>query len=87
MILDTRDCTIKSGRWTVTEVKEEKTYPHIPEVIKTVLRIRLQDGSGIQGKMIMGDDDPRRISRTLSFNQPPTTNELVEQKKNTFEIV
>ena len=72
----------KSGRWTVTEVKEEKTYPHIPELIKTILKLRLNDAVGMQGKMVLEAEDPRHISRTLSFNPPPKTAELVEQKKS-----
>ena len=60
----------KSGRWSVTEVKNKKTYYHIPDFISLIVRVRLEDKEGMHKKVALKPDDPRLISKTLARVPP-----------------
>lgn len=64
----------------MTEVKKEKTYPHIRPLICSIVRLRLDDSVGMQNKVTLKPDDPRLISKTLSLLPPPATTDLVDEK-------
>lgn len=64
------------------EVKKQKTYPHIPELISAIVSMRLQDSEGMHKKVPLKPDDPRLISKTLAAAPPPATSQLVLEKKS-----
>lgn len=57
----------------MTEVKNKKTYDHIPNLISLIVRVRLEDKEGMHKKVKLKPDDPRRISKTLAPVPPPPT--------------
>lgn len=65
------------------EVKKQKTYTHIPELISAIVSMRLQDSEGMHKKVPLKPDDPRLISKTLAaIIPPPATSQLVLEKKS-----
>lgn len=66
-------------------VKEEKTYAYIPQIQGLVVQAKLDDKLPMCRKRSLGDDDPRKISKTLAPKPPPATATLVEMKKSRFK--
>ena len=71
----------KSQRYTAFALKVPKEFPHIPELMEKVVRRRVLDRIGMKRKMVLEDDDPRRIARTLA-PAPPPTSVIVKEKKS-----
>ncbi|KAH3870983.1 hypothetical protein DPMN_034177 [Dreissena polymorpha] len=44
----------KSGRWSVYEEKEKKTFQYIPELLTSALKLRLNDNTGMKKKKTPG---------------------------------
>lgn len=76
----------KSQRYSVYTVKTAKTFPHIPELMDKVVRKRLTDRVGMKRKLVLEEDDPRRIRPTLG-PAPPPTSVLVEEKNSRLKKV
>ena len=74
----------KSGRWSASSVKAEKKYNYIPEIMKRILAMRLEDGVGMNNRVVLEADDPRRISAVLAPIPPPPTQEIVKDQKSRF---
>ncbi|XP_070565952.1 uncharacterized protein [Ptychodera flava] len=70
----------KSGRWIASPLKVEKTYPHIRELKKGVIQMRLADEVGMYRPMVLEDSDPRRISANLAPVIPPPVSTLVQEQ-------
>jgi hypothetical protein len=75
----------KSGIWSVHEVKVEKSFPHIPALVERIVERRLEDGEGMTGNAVLDLEDPRRIARTLAPIPPPSTQQLVQERKSRFQ--
>ncbi|XP_070578694.1 uncharacterized protein [Ptychodera flava] len=70
----------KSGRWSATPVKIDKTYPHIADLKKRILEKRLSDHQGMQRKLELEPQDPRRLSAHLAAIPPPSTASIVQDQ-------
>jgi hypothetical protein len=46
------DITVKKGRWSAYEVKTEKSYPHVPSIMRGIIEARLGDTVGMNRKVI-----------------------------------
>ena len=51
----------KGSRWSAYEVKTEKSYPHVPSITRGTIEARLGDAVGMNRKVILERDDPRRM--------------------------
>ena len=47
--------------------------------MKKVVKLRLEDRVGMKRKVVLEEEDPRRIAPTLA-PAPPPTSEIVEEK-------
>lgn len=75
----------KTGiQWSVYAKKEDKTYHHVPTIIRTIVENRLQDPVGMNRKVLLAVNDPRRVSAVLAPTMPPSTADLVAQKISRF---
>ena len=72
----------KSSRWDVKKDKVEKKYLYVPEMIKSVVKRRLTDKTGMSGGVEMSKTDPRIISIVLAPMPPPATKDLVKAHKS-----
>ena len=52
----------------------------IPELMKAIVRNRINDSLGMNRKVVLGQDDPRPVSSVLAPIQPPPKADLVTQK-------
>jgi hypothetical protein len=52
--------------------------------MKTIVRNRINDPIGMNRKVVLGHDDPRRVSYVLAPIQPPPTADLVAQEISMF---
>ncbi|XP_070552756.1 uncharacterized protein [Ptychodera flava] len=68
----------KSDRWSAYPEKSAKTYPHIKELKKLILKSRMEDNQGMQKKKPLEENDPRRISAHLASIPPPPTDTIVQ---------
>ncbi|XP_055999261.1 uncharacterized protein LOC125649364 [Ostrea edulis] len=75
----------KSGRWSVTPVKVEKSYRHVDIIMERVVAARLNDQEGMSQSVVFDIDDPRRLSRTIAPIDPKPTTELLEEKVSRFQ--
>ncbi|CAC5387947.1 unnamed protein product [Mytilus coruscus] len=75
----------KTGiQWSVYTKREDKDYHHVPTIIKTIVENRLQDPVGMNRKVLLDVNDPRRVSAVLAPTLPPSTADLVAQKISRF---
>jgi hypothetical protein len=47
--------------------------------MKAIVRNRINDSLGMNRKVVLGQDDPRRVSSVLAPIQPPPKADLVTQ--------
>jgi len=76
----------KSGRWSANPKKADKQYLYIPEIITKILKMRLDDGVGMNQPVVLDMNDPRRISAVLAPIPPPPTEEIVAKQKSRFKL-
>ena len=58
------------------------------ELLKKIVALRLEDRVGMAQNMVLGPDDPRRISVVLSpVPPPPPTQEIVSEQRSRFGTV
>ncbi|CAG2224390.1 unnamed protein product [Mytilus edulis] len=75
----------KTGiQWSVYAKREDKDYHHVPTIIKIIVENRLQDHVGMNRKVLLDVNDPRRVSAVLAPTLPPSTADLVAQKISRF---
>lgn len=74
----------KSGRWSVTPVKVEKSYIHVEILQKRIVQARLTDQEGMCHPAVLAATDPRRLSRTIAPVEPKPTAVLQEEKVSRF---
>lgn len=75
----------KSGRWSVTPVKTEKSYEHVSKLMTRIVVARISDGEGMSHPVVLGADDPRRLSRTIAPIEPKPTEQLQQEKVSRFQ--
>jgi len=52
--------------------------------MKTIVRNRINDPMGMNRKVVLGQDDPRRLLSVLAPIQPPPTADMVAEKISRF---
>ena len=72
----------KSLRWAVRDEKEKKTYPYIEDLLKRVFHARAVDQVGLFKKVVLQEDDPRRISSTIATVLSPPKEQLISEQKS-----
>ena len=76
----------KGSRWSAYEVKTEKSYPHVPSIMRGIIEARLGDAVGMNRKVVLERDDPRRLSATIAPIPPPPTAESIAEKRSRVSI-
>ncbi|XP_071152334.1 uncharacterized protein [Mytilus edulis] len=71
----------KSSRWSVQEIKEKKRYPHLSDVIHSILTARLNDEVGMNRNVVLEADGPRSIKRNIAPIPPPPTQQIALEQK------
>lgn len=74
----------KSSRWSVTTCKEPKQYSYVTEMMRKIILKRLDDAIGMNQKMVLEQDDPRRVSSHLAPIPPPPTQQIVHEQRSRF---
>ena len=70
-----------TGIWTTTNVKEQKSYKYIPGLRKEIVAAHLTSEEPLHTARVLGDDDPRRISKTLTDVPQPTTSDIAKMRQ------
>jgi hypothetical protein len=76
----------KGFRWSTYEVKTKKSYPHLPPIMRGIIEAHLGDAVGMNQKLILERDDPRRLSDTTAPIPPPPTAESIAEKRSRISI-
>ena len=67
-------------------VKADKSYSYVPRLLRVIICVRLQDNEGMNQRVQMEVDDPRRFSVHLApIPQPPARDNIVASQKSGFE--
>ena len=72
----------KSARWSVQSVKEKKTYPHLPGIVRNIIQMRIDDNVGMNANVVLEADDPRRIAKNITCVPPPPTLQIALEQKS-----
>lgn len=67
----------------MNEVKAQKKYPYISDLLRQILMKRLSDDIGMKN-VILDASDPRRLSATIAPIRPPPTQDLMTEKISRF---
>lgn len=67
-----------------SQSKRKKTYCHIPNLVRMIVTMRLEDNVGMNQNVVLEADDPRRLSKNLAPVAPPPTQDIVETQKSRF---
>ena len=76
----------KGFRWSTYEAKTEKYYPHVPSIMRGIIEACLGDAVGINRKVILERDDPRRLSAIIAPIPPPPTAASIAEKRSIVSI-
>lgn len=68
----------------MNEVKAQKKYPYISDLLRQILMKRLSDDIGMNRNVILEASDPRRLSATIASIPPPPTQDLMAEKISRF---
>lgn len=68
----------------MNEVKAQKKYPYISDLLRQILMKRLSDDIGMNRNVILEASDPRRLSATIAPKPPPPTQDLMAEKISRF---
>ncbi len=74
----------RNKTWFSSQVKEEKTYAYIPDMVLKVLHNTLVDDGSLYRKIELSAQDPRNISTNIGPTPRPPTTELVALKKSRY---
>lgn len=85
MIRQHRTFNKKSGRWSVSPVKVNKSYDHIHILQERIVEARLNDQQGMGHSVVLDGDDPRRLRKTIAPTDPRPTVELQQEKISRFQ--
>lgn len=75
----------KSGRWSVSPVKVDKSYDHIHILQERIVEARRIDQQGIRHSVLLDADDRRHLGRTIAPTDPKPTAELQREKISRFQ--
>lgn len=68
----------------MNEVKAQKKYPYISDLLRQILMKRLSDDIGINRNVILEASDRRRLSATIAPIPPRPTQDLMAEKISRF---
>lgn len=68
----------------MNEVKAQKKYPYISDLLRQILMKRLSDDIGMNRNVILEASDPRRLSATIAPIPPPPSQDLMAEKISRF---
>jgi hypothetical protein len=74
----------RTKQWSAVKVLKPKMYQYIPDLIKKIFGKRASTDGGVNKKIVMLEDDPRRIASNISAIPPPSVQSLVESHKSRF---
>lgn len=63
-----------------------KTYEYIPDLMKAIVVKRIDDEVGMNEKVVLEVDDPRRLSAHLAPIPPPPTLQIVSEQVSRFSV-
>lgn len=66
----------RSKRWYVSERKEEKDYKYHAALMARLFMFYLTEGQAVRRKVILGQDHPESITRTIANVQPEATDSI-----------
>ena len=76
----------KTAQWVVTPSKVPKTYPHIAAIQKSILAACMSDEQSMSRKLVLTEDDPRKIAPNIAPIPPPVpTKELAKRRQSRFK--
>ncbi|KAK3577144.1 hypothetical protein CHS0354_037480 [Potamilus streckersoni] len=76
----------QSGRWSANPKKADKQYLYIPEIIRKILKMRLDNGVGMNQPVVLDMNDPRRISAVPAAIPPLPTEVIVAKQKSRLKL-
>ena len=80
-------CHKQNKNWSACRKKEKKTYKYVPEIVKRIVNMRLDDGESLYRRAERAEHDPRNIASNIMNIGPvpvPSTSEIVQKQRSSF---
>ena len=74
----------RTNQWYAVKVLEPKSYKYIPNLLQRIFIKRASTKGGVNKKIDVLKEDPRRIAPNISAIPPPSIESLVESHKSRF---
>ena len=74
----------RTNQWSAVKVLEPKSYKYIPNLLQRIFIKRASTKGGVNKKIDVLEEDPRRIAPNISAIPPPSIESLVESHKSRF---
>ena len=74
----------RSKHWSVSVIKEEKTYDYWPVLAHKVLKSRVDDKQTILHRVVIPTDHPKTLAPSIAMASIPKTSHLVSNALTRF---
>ena len=74
----------RTKQWSAVKVLKPKGYSYIPRLLENIFGKRANTKGGVNTKIPMLEEDPRRIAANISAIPPPTVQSLMESHESRF---
>ncbi|CAB4017748.1 Hypothetical predicted protein, partial [Paramuricea clavata] len=69
----------RSKNWSISVIKEEKTYDYWPVLAYNVLKSRIDDKHTILHRVVIPAEHPKRIAPSIAMASIPKTSDLISK--------
>jgi hypothetical protein len=77
----------RTKQWSAVKVLEPKAYNYIPNLLEKIFGKRASTKGGVNRKIAVLEEDPRRIAPNISAIPPPSVESLLEAHKSRFYML
>ena len=74
----------RSKNWSISVIKEEKTYDYWPVLAYKVLKSRIDDKHTILRRVVIPAEHPKRIAPSIAMASIPKTSDLISKALTRF---
>ena len=70
-----------SKKWDATPNLTPKRYDYIPQIMSEICKTRTVSNSGLKRKVVLAENHPTHIQKTIGHYNPENTHDIVSSKR------
>ena len=70
--------------YSVVPILQQKEYKYIPELLIAIFKKRKTTPGHVTQKLVLAENDPRRIATNIALQPKPTKEDLLEKHQSRF---